>query len=76
MSVEKRNRRFHPLLATVVAAVGMGALALPTSSADAQIFFGCGIGGCGVGLGVPAPIYARPYYAPYVYAPRPYYYPW
>jgi hypothetical protein len=53
---------------------------LPTSSADAQVFFGCGPFGCGVGLAAPAPYYTtpyivtRPYYREYVY--RPFYYPW
>ena len=85
MTDRKRNRRFRPLLAATVAALGIGALALPTSSADAQVFFGCGIGGCGVGVGVPAPYYPRPYYtAPIVVTPAypreyvytPFYYPW
>jgi hypothetical protein len=80
MTEQKRNLRFRPLFAAAVAALGFGALALPTSSADAQVFFGCGIGGCGVGLGVPTPYYTapyivtRPYYREYVYTP--FYYPW
>ena len=70
MTNQKRNRRFRPLLAAAVAAVGIGALTLPASSADAQVFFGCGPFGCGVGLGAPAPYYTTPYYrAPIVVAP-------
>lgn len=75
MTEQKRNRRFRPLLAGAVAAVGLGALMLPTSSADAQFILGCGIGGCGVGFGFPGPVY-RPYYAPRYYAPAPYYWPY
>jgi hypothetical protein len=80
MTEQKRNRRFRPLLAAAVCALGIGALTLPTSSADAQVFFGCGPFGCGVGLAAPAPYYTtpyivtRPYYREYVY--RPFYYPW
>jgi hypothetical protein len=69
--------------AAAVALVGLGALALPTASADAQVYFGMGPGGFSVGLGAPATPYYSPYYSPYYpapyyppYAPAPYYYGW
>ena len=86
MKAIAQKRRLGWVGAAAVATVGLGALALPTASADAQVYFGVGPGGFSVGLGAPAAPYYSPYYepyyapyytpAPYYYGPAPYYYGW
>lgn len=78
MSINNRSRRIGTFAAAIVGAVGLAALAMPVTPANAQVFFGCGPAGCGVGLGgfgigVTNPYYYPPYYAPY-YPPA--YYPY
>ena len=71
-----------PVAATVVA-LSLGALAVPLTPVNAQVpYLGVDFGnGVGVGIGAPpsaygmapaSPIY--PFYHPYYYPPRPYYY--
>ncbi|HTV87836.1 MAG TPA: hypothetical protein VME41_02365 [Stellaceae bacterium] len=76
MSIIKGNRWFSKLAIAGVAAVGLAALTVPLHPAKAQLYFGFGPGGFGVGVAPPyyAPYYAPPYYAPY-YGPS-YYYGW
>ena len=74
MSLATRNR----IAAAIVGAIGLAALTVPMTPAKAQLYFGFGPGGFGIGVGAPyyaSPYYAAPYYPPY-YAPAPYYYPW
>jgi hypothetical protein len=76
MALDRGNRRFHRLGALAVAALGLCAVALPLVPAQAQIGFGCGPWGCGIGIG-PVGVYTPNYYGyPHYYAPysRPYYY--
>ena len=74
------RRRFNWPAAAAVVALTLGALALP---AKAQVpYLGVDFGnGFGIGIGAPpsaygmapaSPIY--PFYPPYYYPPRPYYY--
>ena len=76
MQAKTQYRRFGRIAAAVVGAVGLAALTVPLSPARAQLYFGFGPGGFGIGVAAPAPYYYSPYYAPYDYGPRPYYYPW
>jgi len=71
MSTSISNRRFRPLAAAAVAAVSLGALAVPLAPAKAQLYFGAGPGGFDIGVGAPAyyPPYYAPYYSPYYYHP-------
>ena len=80
MTIETRNRWFTRVGTAAIAAVALGALAIPLTPAKAQ-YLGVDLGGgVGIGLGVPPsaygvypPYYHAPYYRPYY---RPYYYPW
>ena len=75
-----RDRRFGPIASAVVAVASLAAVAIPLSTAKAQLFFGCGPAGCGVdvggiGVGITNPYYYSPYYyRPYYH--HPYYYPY
>jgi hypothetical protein len=60
--------------AFVMAAAALGVLAVPTSSAHAQEWFGVHIGPFGFGFG--APYYYSPYYYPYYHYYYPYGYRW
>lgn len=73
MSASTQNRRFGKLAAALIGAVGLAALTMPLTPAKAQLYFGFGPYGFGIGIAPPAPYYYAPYYAP-VYPP--YYYPW
>ncbi len=75
--------RINRPAATAVVALTLGALAVPLASAKAQVpYLGVDFGnGFGIGIGAPpsaygmapaSPIY--PFYHPYYYPPRPYYY--
>jgi len=80
MRIETRNRWFTRVGTAAIAAVALGALAVPLTPANAQ-YLGVDLGGgVGIGLGAPPsaygvypPYYHPPYYRPYY---RPYYYPW
>ena len=83
MSLNTRNRRFNRAAAAVVGAVGLCALAVPLTPANAQVpYLGVDLGGgFGVGIGVPPSAYgmapASVIPTPYTYPPaRYYYYPW
>jgi hypothetical protein len=76
------SRLNRPAAAAIVA-LTLGALALPLTPAKAQVpYLGVDFGnGWGIGIGAPpsaygmapaSPIY--PFYTPYYYPPRPYYY--
>ncbi len=78
-----RNRRFNRPAAAAVVALALGVLAVPLTPAKAQVpYLGVDFGnGFGIGIGAPpsaygmapaSPIY--PFYHPYYYPPRPYYY--
>jgi hypothetical protein len=86
MSISTRKRRFSTIVAAAVAALGLAALSLPLTPAQAQVpYLGVDFGGgLGVGIGAPPSAYCMPpaspispFFAPY-YAPAPryYYYPW
>ncbi len=76
-----RNRRFNRPAAAAVVALALAALAVPLTPAKAQVpYLGVDFGN-GFGIGAPpsaygmapaSPIY--PFYPPYYYPPRPYYY--
>jgi len=83
MSPVLRNRRFRLPAAAAVVALTLGALTVSFVPAKAQVpYFGFDFGnGVGIGLGMPpsaydmapaSPVY--PFYPPYYYPPRPYYY--
>ena len=83
MSLNTQNRRFNRAAAAVVGAVGLGALAVPLTPANAQVpYLGVDFGnGWGIGIGAPPSAYGMapasplyPFYAPYYYPPRHYYY--
>ena len=90
MSISTRKRRFSTIVAAAVAALGLAALSLPLTPAQAQVpYLGVDFGnGWGVGIGAPpsaygvAPAFPLPpffgphYYAPYAPAPAYYYYGW
>ncbi len=61
MSSIKRNRKFHWLGATAVAALTLAAVSVPLTPAKAYI--GVDVGGVDIGVG-----------GPYYYGPAPYYY--
>ena len=73
MALSHQPRRFTYLGAALAAALAIGAVALPVSSAKAQAWVQLGPFGFGVG----GPYYAYPYnpYYPYPYYPGYYYYP-
>ena len=78
MSLAMRNR-CKWLTGAIVGAAALGALAIPTKPADAQIYFGVGPGGFDVGVAPPAPYYSPYYYGPHYYHPYyrdRYYYGW
>ena len=78
MTIETRNRWFTRVGTAAIAAVALGALAVPLTPANAQ-YLGVDLGGgVGIGLGVPPSAYGPypPYYHPYYRPYRPYYYPW
>jgi hypothetical protein len=69
MSLDARTRRFGKLATLAVAAAALGAVAIPTTPAHAQIYLGWDFGqGFGVGIGTPpsaytqCPTYGWPYY--------------
>jgi hypothetical protein len=64
---------FGRTIALAVAAAAFGALAIPTSPARAQEWFGVQIGPFGFGFGTP---YYGSYYYPYDAPYYPYYYPY
>jgi hypothetical protein len=85
MSIDQRSRRVNKIAATVVAALGLCALAAPLTPAQAQVpYLGVDLGnGVGIGIGAPpsaygmvpaSPIYPvySPYYYPYYYGPHHY----
>lgn len=90
MTVNTQNRRLRRIVAFFVGAVGLCAMAVPLTSAQAQVpYLGVDFGGgVGIGLGVPpsaygvapfspiSPFTPYPYPPAYTYAPAPYYYPW
>jgi hypothetical protein len=70
MLTNKINRRFHWLGAAAIGALGLAAVAVPLTSAKAQIGVevgpvGIGIGGPYYGYYGPAPYYSYGYYGPY-----------
>ena len=85
MTFDTRNRRFSRLASLTIAAIGLAALTLPLSPANAQ-FIGLDFGnGVGIGLGTPPSAYGyyRYGYPAYYYDRydhlhyyRPYYYAW
>jgi hypothetical protein len=69
MSADRRTRRFGKFATLAVAAAALGAMAIPPSPANAQIYLGWDFGnGFGVGIGTPpsaytpCPNYGWPYY--------------
>lgn len=75
---DRHTRRLGRLATWAVAAAAFGALALPMSPANAQVYLGWDFGnGFGVGIGTPpsafnpCPTYGWPYY-PHACAYRPY----
>jgi len=78
-----RNRRFNWTSVAAVVALTLGALVIPLAPAKAQVpYLGVDFGnGYGVGIGAPPSAYGMapasplyPFYAPYYYPPRHYYY--
>jgi hypothetical protein len=71
MSVIARTPWLRRFAAIVVAVVGIGALTIPTTSTQARVFVGFGIGGpIGWGYYAPSPYYGYygyPYYPAYSY---------
>jgi len=59
-----QNRWFRRIALGTVAAIGLGAVALPTSPAKADVW---------VGFGAPGYYAPAPYYSPYGYYPYSYY---
>ena len=58
MSVETRPRRAGKLATFAVVAAALGALAIPTAPANAQVYLGWDFGnGFGVGIGTPPSAY-------------------
>jgi hypothetical protein len=72
-----RKMMFGGATALAVAAAALGTLAIPTSPAHAQEWFGVHVGPFGFGFGEPyySPYY-HPYYAPYQNHYYPYGYRW
>ena len=72
-----RKMMFSGATALAVAAAALGILAIPTSPAHAQEWFGLHVGPFGFGFGEPyySPYY-HPYYAPYQNHYYPYGYRW
>jgi hypothetical protein len=69
MSADRRTRRFGKFATLAVAGAALGAMAIPPSPANAQIYLGWDFGnGFGVGIGTPpsaytpCPNYGWPYY--------------
>jgi len=81
MSLHTRNRRLGRIYAAAIGAVGLCTLAVPLSTAQAQVpYLGVDLGnGVGIGIGAPPSAYritpVSPL-GPYYVAPAPYYYPW
>ena len=81
MSTIRRDRRFNLIGTLILAALSLGALALPFSPAKAQclgVDLGIGCAGLGVGSWYSHPYYyGYPYYGPPYYGPSypPYYGP-
>jgi len=58
MPIEKRSRRLGKFATLAVAAAALGALALPSGPANAQVYLGWDFGnGWGVGVGTPPSAY-------------------
>jgi hypothetical protein len=87
MSISTRKRRFSTIVAAAVAALGLAALSLPLTPAQAQVpYLGVDFGGgFGVGIGAPPSAYGMapasplsPFFGSYYYPPAPgyYYYRW
>ena len=86
MANDTRNRKFHWLGATAVAAITLAAVSVPLTPAKAYI--GVDVGPFGIGIGgpyvAPVPYYYAPYgrygyYGPAYYGPtyyEPTYYGW
>ncbi|HJU18672.1 MAG TPA: hypothetical protein VJ770_19650 [Stellaceae bacterium] len=62
--------------ALAVSAAALGALTIPTSSAQAQEWFGLQLGPFGFGVGAAPYYYYNPYYNPYYHYYYPYGYHW
>jgi hypothetical protein len=66
MSVLSRNAWLKRLAVALVTALSLGAVALPSTPAEARVFVGVGIPFPGVyGYYAPAPYYGYPYGYPY-----------
>jgi hypothetical protein len=90
MSQKQRTHRFSRIIAAAVGAIGLAALTVPLSSAQAQVpYLGVDFGnGWGVGIGAPPSAYGMapasplsPFFGPVYVAPTPsyhhyYYYGW
>ena len=90
MSIDTGKRRFSRIAAAAVGAIGLAALAVPLTSAQAQVpYLGVDFGnGWGIGIGAPPSAYGMapasplsPFFGPHYYAPahryhHHYYYGW
>jgi hypothetical protein len=66
MSVLSSNRWPRRLALALVAALSIGAMAVPSAPAQARVFVSLGIGApVGWGYYAPPPYYGYPYYRPY-----------
>ncbi|MBV8121093.1 MAG: hypothetical protein JO081_14290 [Alphaproteobacteria bacterium] len=62
MSVLTRNSWLRHLAVLLIAIVGLGAMTLPSTPAQARVYVGIGIPFPGVGYYAPAPYYPYGYY--------------